>query len=313
MTSGARDGHEPVLLDAVLEALDPCERGIYVDATFGRGGHSEAILKQLGPQGQLLALDRDPDAVEHGRARLARDPRVRIEQASFGDLERVAREHGVLGRVDGLLLDLGISSPQLEDASRGFSFLREGPLDMRMDPGGGVTAAQWLEGASEAEIARVLKDYGEERFARRIARAICEARGHRPVRSTGELAELIARAVPRREPNKHPATRSFQAIRIYINQELQALEAGLQQSLHVLAPGGRLVVITFHSLEDRLVKRFIRRQERGPELPRGLPVREAERPSTMRAIGKPVHPDEAEVARNPRARSATLRAAERLP
>jgi len=297
--------HRPVLLEEVLEVLDVRAQGRYVDATYGRGGHARAILARLGPEGRLLVLDRDPEAVAHARARLGADPRVDVAHASFARLGELLDGRGWRGRVDGVLMDLGVSSPQLEDPARGFSFLREGPLDMRMDPAAGESAAEWLARAPEREIARVLRDYGEERYARRIARAIVRAR---PLRTTRELAEVVAAAVPRREPGRHPATRTFQAIRIHVNRELEALRAGLEQAVEALAPGGRIAVISFHSLEDRIVKRFLRARARPAPPAPGLPAP----PPTLRLLGRPRRPGEAEVAANPRARSAVLRAAERL-
>ncbi len=297
--------HRPVLLEEVLEVLDVRAQGRYVDATYGRGGHARAILARLGPEGRLLVLDRDPEAVAHARAQLGADPRVDVAHASFARLGELLDACGWRGRVDGVLMDLGVSSPQLEDPARGFSFLREGPLDMRMDPAAGESAAEWLARAPEREIARVLRDYGEERYARRIARAIVRAR---PLRTTRELAEVVAAAVPRREPGRHPATRTFQAIRIHVNRELEALRAGLEQAVEALAPGGRIAVISFHSLEDRIVKRFLRARARPAPPAPGLPAP----PPTLRLLGRPRRPGEAEVAANPRARSAVLRAAERL-
>ncbi len=301
----APDHHRPVLLEEVLEVLDVRAQGRYVDATYGRGGHARAILARLGPGGRLLVLDRDPEAVAHARARLGADPRVDVAHASFARLGELLDARGWRGRVDGVLMDLGVSSPQLEDPARGFSFLREGPLDMRMDPAAGESAADWLARAPEREIARVLRDYGEERYARRIARAIVRAR---PLRTTRELAEVVAAAVPRREPGRHPATRTFQAVRIHVNRELEALRAGLEQAVEALAPGGRIAVISFHSLEDRIVKRFLRARARPASPAPGLPAP----PPTLRLLGRPRRPGEAEVAANPRARSAVLRAAERL-
>ena len=285
--------------------------GCYVDGTFGRGGHARAILGRLGPGGRLYAMDRDPEAVAHARAELASDVRFSIEQASFADLGAFAERHAIGGRVDGLLLDLGVSSPQLDDAGRGFSFQADGPLDMRMDPTGGESAADWLARAPADEIAQVLRDYGDERHAGRIARAIVAARATAPLRSTRALADLVARASPTRDPHKHPATRTFQAIRILVNRELDALAQCLDQSLRVLAGGARLVVISFHSLEDRIVKRFMRDHARGPLLPKGLPVPGLPPPGELRLIGKAARAGADEVARNPRARSAVLRVAER--
>ena len=303
--------HRPVLLEEALAGLDVRPDGCYLDGTFGRGGHAGAILERLGEEGRLLALDKDPEAVAYGRQRFGRDRRFHIHQGSFAAMAAQVAALGWEG-VDGILLDLGVSSPQLDRAERGFSFLQDGPLDMRMDPDSGVSAADWLAGASESDIVRVLKEYGEERFARRIARAILEQREQAPIRTTGRLAEIVAAAVPVKEKGKHPATRSFQAIRIHLNRELEELAAFLQQVTGVLRPGGRLVVISFHSLEDRMVKRFIREQSRGDRFPPGLPVTRDQLQPKLRPVGRAVRPGEAEVAANPRARSAVLRVAERL-
>jgi len=303
--------HRPVLLDEVLDALQVKQDGLYVDGTFGRGGHAAAVLERLGARGRLLAFDKDPFAINYAADRFGNEPRLIMRGGSFGNLQSVATELGWQGKVDGILLDLGVSSPQLDDASRGFSFLNDGPLDMRMDPHSGLSAADWLAGADAEQIADVLWRYGEERHSRRIARAVVASRAAGPIRSTRQLAELIATAVPGREGRKHPATRSFQAIRIFINRELQDLEAVLPQAVDVLAAGGRLAVISFHSLEDRLVKRFIRDQQRGPQLPPDLPVMPQAFAPRLRAVGKPVRASEQEVRSNPRARSAVLRVAER--
>lgn len=304
--------HRSVLLEEALEALSISASGCYVDGTFGRGGHSGAILERLGPDGSLLAIDRDPVAVEFGRERFADDARFTIEQGAFSLLEQLVEQHGLRGRIDGILLDLGVSSPQLDTPERGFSFLNDGPLDMRMDPSVGESAGEWLADAAEGEIARVLKTYGEERFGKRIARAIVEARRESPIATTGQLAVLIAEANPVKEPGRHPATKSFQGIRIFINRELDELKECLQQSLDVLAPGGRLAVISFHSLEDRIVKRFFRDNARGDAFPPGVPVTQDQIQARLRLVGKAIHPSEQEVHENPRARSAVLRVAERL-
>ena len=266
----------------------------------------------MGPRGCLIAIDRDAEAIAYGRERFQGDSRLHLHRGSFSSLARVAEEEGVKGEVDGVLLDLGVSSPQLDDAARGFSFQQEGPLDMRMDTSSGISAAQWLNEASGDEIMEVLRKYGEERYARRIARAILARREQNPLRTTIELAELVAAAVPVREKHKHPATRTFQAVRIQVNRELEELRLGLEQALEVLAPGGRLVVISFHSLEDRIVKRFMRDLSRGEVLPRGVPVRKAELgEGPLRLVGKAVRAGEQEVRANPRARSAIMRVAER--
>lgn len=299
------------MLDEVLAALEPRPEGIYVDGTFGRGGHSGAILARLGPAGRLIALDRDPTAVAEAQRRFAHDPRFTIVHAPFSRLREVLEPLGVWGRVDGLLLDLGVSSPQLDEAERGFSFMRDGPLDMRMDPTRGESAAELLARIDEAELADILWRLGEERFSRRIARAIVQARMDTPLTRTAQLAELIAQAVPRREPGKHPATRSFQALRLWINQELAELEAVLPQAREALAVGGRLAVISFHSLEDRMVKQFLR-GEPAPELPREIPLMVEQGPAHWRLLGRARKPSAAEVQANPRARSAVLRVAEKL-
>lgn len=303
--------HNAVLLDAAMAALAVRPAGVYVDATYGRGGHSAALLERLGPEGRLLAFDKDPDACAAARARFGDEPRFSIHNASFARLGDILREHRLSSRIDGLLLDLGVSSPQLDDGRRGFSFTRDGPLDMRMDPAGGVSAAQWLADAGHGEIARVLKRYGEEPLAGRIASAIVAAREREPITTTGQLARIIESAVPARVAagsRIHPATRSFQAVRIHINRELEELAAVLEQSLAALAPGGRLAAISFHSLEDRIVKRFLR-EAAHPEPP-PVPMAAPEAPR-LRLIGKPRRATEAEVAANPRARSAILRVAER--
>ena len=303
--------HRPVLLREVLDALRVRPDGLYVDGTFGRGGHAGAVLERLGPGGRLLAFDKDPQAVAFATRRFADESRLLMRRGSFINLASVVSELGWQGKVDGILFDLGVSSPQLDDAERGFSFLKPGPLDMRMNADAGRSASQWLAEASEREIAEVLWKYGEERYSRRIARSIVAVRETAPIATTQQLAELIAQAVPGRERHKHPATRSFQAIRIFINRELEELESALPQAVDALAPGGRLAVISFHSLEDRIVKRFIRDQQRGPQLPPDLPVLPAAYAPRLRAVGKPVYPSAQEVESNARARSAVLRVAER--
>lgn len=301
--------HVPVLLDEALDALRIDPNGIYVDATFGRGGHSRAILQRLGPHGRLLALDRDPTAVV-AAADIA-DPRFSIVHAPFSHLGRVLDEHGIT-HIDGLLLDVGVSSPQIDDAQRGFSFRQDGPLDMRMDPTRGPSAAQWLEEVDEDELAHIIRKYGEERFAKQVARAIVTARQTGPLTGTRQLAQVVAAAVRKREPGQDPATRTFQAVRIHINRELEELEAALGQGLQHLAARGRLVAIAFHSLEDRLVKHFIRRHSTVPDDLARLPLREDQLPPRpLAALGRAIKPSAAEVAANPRARSAVMRAAER--
>ena len=304
--------HFSVLLRPSVEALRIDPAGVYIDATFGRGGHSRLILERLGAQGRLIAIDRDPQAVAHGERLFGQDARFRIVQENFAMLAEVAEQQGVTGRVNGILLDLGVSSPQLDQAQRGFSFTQDGPLDMRMDPNHGISAAEWLEQAEAGEIARVLKEYGEERHAKRIARTIVDARSEKRIDTTGQLAGLVSRANPSWEKGKHPATRSFQAIRIFINGELDALRQSLELVVDVMAPGGRLAVISFHSLEDRIVKRFMRDQAKGDRFPPGVPVTDDQRQPRLRLVGKALSPDEAEISANPRARSAVLRVAERL-
>ena len=297
------------MLAEVLDALEVRPEGFYVDCTFGRGGHSLGVLRRLGSSGRLLALDKDFAALESAEAKaMLEDPRFTLAHGSFVGLKEQAQRIGLEGKADGVLMDLGVSSPQLDEPGRGFSFLRDGPLDMRMDASQGPTASEWLDAVGENELIRVLHDYGEERFARRVARAILAAR---PVRTTRQLAALVEKAVPVREKHKHPATRSFQAIRIAVNHELDELEQGLAQALGVLVPGGRLAVISFHSLEDRIVKRFIRGQERGKPASSRLPLMNEHKP-TLKAVGKATMPGEEEVRGNVRARSAVLRVAERM-
>jgi len=303
--------HQSVLLDESLQALSIRPEGVYVDATFGRGGHSRAILQQLGEAGRLIAFDQDPQAIEYANEVFADESRFSIEHCNFSQVEDVITRHGLSGKIDGVLMDLGVSSPQLDDAGRGFSFLRSGPLDMRMDTTTGETAAQWLARVKHADLVHVLRKYGEEKFAKRIANAIIDARAQREIKDTGELAEIISSAVPIKEKHKHPATRSFQAIRIYINQELQAVEQGLKGAAAVLAKGGRLVVISFHSLEDRIVKRFMRDISSRPKLPAGLPVMDADIDVPYRLVSRLVTASEQELESNPRARSARLRVLER--
>ncbi|AGY92495.1 hypothetical protein SPICUR_07675 [Spiribacter curvatus] len=300
--------------DEALAALAPRPDGIYVDATYGRGGHADALLARLTDDARLWLVDRDPQAIALARERHGDDPRCRIVQANFANLGEHLRAAGLAGRIAGILLDLGVSSPQLDQAERGFSFLREGPLDMRMDNGGGETAAQWLERVDAATLIRVLKEYGEERYARRIAAAIGRARDDSalPQTTTG-LAGLIAAAVPRPEPGRHPATRSFQAIRIQLNDELDSLSTLLDDVIDLLAPQGRLVVISFHSLEDRRVKRFMTRNSQVGELPPGAGVVPPEKRPSLRRVGRAHRPSDEEVRVNTRARSATMRVAERLP
>jgi 16S rRNA (cytosine1402-N4)-methyltransferase len=302
--------HQSVLLAEALDALAVKEDGIYVDATYGRGGHSRAILERLGSVGRLLALDRDPQAV--AAAANCGDRRFSVVHAAFSRLGQVLADARVAA-VDGVLLDLGVSSPQLDAPERGFSFRFDAPLDMRMDATSGPTAAQWLAEATERQLAEVIRDYGEERFAHAIAKAIVAARTRQPISSTRQLATLVEKVVRTREPGQHPATRTFQALRIHVNRELEELSLVLPQALDALRPNGRLVVISFHSLEDRIVKRFMRDAARPDVLPHRLPVRAAELPAPRaRLVGKPLRPGAEEVAANPRARSAVLRVAEKL-
>jgi len=302
--------HVPVLAQEAVAALAISSDGVYVDATFGRGGHSRLILDRLGPRGRLIALDRDPDAMRAGA--VLQDARLTLVHSAFSRLGVVLDRLGV-ARVNGILLDIGVSSPQLDDATRGFSFRFDAPLDMRMDPGNGMSAAGWLATAAEGEISEVIRTYGEERFAKSIARAIVAARQKEAIRSTGQLANLIAATVKRREPGQHPATRSFQAIRIYINRELEELSAVLPQCVDRLQAGGRLVVISFHSLEDRIVKRFMRDEAMGEQAPARLPIPAAMlKPGRLRLVGRAQHATDVEVAANPRARSAVLRVAESM-
>lgn len=305
--------HQTVLLQEAVAALVVDPQGFYIDGTFGRGGHSSLILKRLAPEGRLVGIDKDLEAVTSAQARFGSDSRFAMVQGSFAELAQLAEERAMTGKVAGVLLDLGVSSPQLDVAERGFSFLHDGPLDMRMDQSRGQSAADWVNSASETEIVRVLKEYGEERFARRMARALIAERQQEPFTRTARLAQVIKEANPAWEKGKHPATRAFQAIRIQVNDELTDLERVLDQSLEVLAPGGRLVVISFHSLEDRVVKRFIRQQEKGEALPAGLPVRDEQLNRRMRSCGKAARAGAEELAANVRARSAIMRVAEKLP
>lgn len=303
--------HEPVLLLEVLEQLAIKADGIYIDATFGRGGHSKAILHQLGPKGRLLVMDKDPEAIAFAH-QYFNDPRFTSFHGSFAHIEKFAKAENVYGKVDGILLDLGVSSPQLDDAERGFSFQKEGKLDMRMNSSAGISAATWLATVPEQELARVLWEYGEERHSRRIARAIVSAREEYPILTTTQLAKIIAKAHPSWQKGKNPATQCFQAIRIEINHELLDLEEGLKQSLEVLKKEGRLLAISFHSLEDRLVKHFIQENEKGEHFPARLPIKQNLIHSRVKRLGRPIKASALEIARNPRARSATLRIAEKI-
>jgi 16S rRNA (cytosine1402-N4)-methyltransferase len=298
--------HVSVLLAESVSALSVRADGSYLDGTFGRGGHSKEILSRLSSSGKLIAVDKDP-AAEASALSLANDPRFQFEPGSFADISRIVTDNSL----DGILLDLGVSSPQLDDAQRGFGFSGDGPLDMRMDTRTGMTAAQWLASAPEQDIADVIKTYGEERFGKRMAAAIVRVRAETPITSTRQLANIIAEANPKWEPRKHPATRAFQAIRIFINRELEDLELALECMVDKLVVGGRLVVISFHSLEDRIVKRFMRDQARGIQLPRHVPVVDSDAGKTLNLVGKAMKPSNEEIARNPRSRSAVMRIAER--
>lgn len=306
--------HVTVLLDEALDGLSLKPDGIYIDATFGRGGHSRKLLSQLGPQGKLYAIDRDPTAIAVAKELELEDSRFTILPGPFSGLANYVEELGLTGEIDGVLMDLGVSSPQLDDAERGFSFMREGPLDMRMDPTSGRSVAQWLAQAEVDEISSVIKNFGEENWAVHIARAIVKDRVDTPFETTKQLADFIARVVPVKDKNKHPATRTFQAFRIYINSELEEVEQALLASIDVLKSGGRLSIISFHSLEDRIVKRFIRKQSKGDEVPFGIPMTEEQlnKSRTYKAIGKAIKPSKTEIEQNPRARSSVLRIAQRL-
>ena len=304
--------HKSVLFDESIAALNIKPNGIYIDGTFGRGGHSQQILQMLNDNGRLYAFDKDPEAIAHSKAVFANEKRFVIVQDSFAHLKHHTDNWGITGRVNGMLLDLGVSSPQLDDAARGFSFLRDGPLDMRMNPQADISAAEWLASEKESELVKVFKEYGEERYAKRIAKAIVKARGEADITTTKQLANIVADAHPAWEKHKHPATRVFQAIRIYINKELSDLEQCLAQSIEVLAIGGRLAVISFHSLEDRIVKRFIQQHVKGDEFPHDLPVMNSVLQQKLKKIGKLITPSDQEIDQNPRARSARLRVAELL-
>ncbi len=307
------NSHISVLLEEAISGLDIKPDGIYIDCTFGRGGHSGVILSKLSEQGRLIAIDRDPTAIIAAE-KFADDKRFLIEHHGFAELENIVDKHQLTQKIDGILLDLGVSSPQLDDADRGFSFMKDGPLDMRMDTTRGKTAAEWIAVADVEDITWVLRTFGEEKHAWRIANAIVDAREETPFTRTAQLAKLIQTTAPQREIKKHPATRSFQAIRIYINSELEQIEKVLASSLSVLAEGGRLVVISFHSLEDRLVKQFMKKHSQGKQVPRGLPISEAElqKGKKLSLVGRRLKPSETEVAENVRSRSSVLRIAQRL-
>ncbi|NDW22478.1 16S rRNA (cytosine(1402)-N(4))-methyltransferase RsmH [Alteromonas hispanica] len=312
-SSSSEFKHISVLLDECIEALAIKPGGIYIDATFGRGGHSAHILDALGGDGQLIAFDRDPQAIQAAE-RFAEDKRFRIIHAPFGNMAEEIESLGLTGKVDGVLMDLGVSSPQLDDAERGFSFLRDGPLDMRMDTSKGQSAADWLAHAEEQDITQVIKEFGEEKFGKRIAHAIVNTRKETPITRTAQLATIIDQAVPVKDKYKHPATRAFQGIRIYINAELEQLRVGLKAATQVLAKEGRLAVISFHSLEDRLVKRFIKEQSKGKVVPHNMPITQAEidADKVLKALGRAIKPSEEEVMNNVRSRSSVLRVAEKL-
>lgn len=304
--------HQSVLLQQAVDALVTDESGFYIDGTFGRGGHSKRILEKLSGEGRLLVVDKDPEAISEAEKLKQQDSRLIVAHCSFAQIADLADNHGVSGNVSGVLLDLGVSSPQLDEAERGFSFSKDGPLDMRMNNAEGMTAQEWLASAREEEMARVFFEYGEERFSRRIARAIVEERKQTSITGTLQLAELVKQAHPAWEKHKHPATRVFQAIRIHINNELGELEQVLSSIVDILRTGGRMVVISFHSLEDRLVKQFINREQRGDDFPPDMPVTQSQLNPRLKRVGKQVRADVAEVSENVRARSAVLRVAEKI-
>jgi 16S rRNA (cytosine1402-N4)-methyltransferase len=304
--------HSTVLLHEAIDALVVDPDGLYVDGTFGRGGHTAELLSRLSVKGSVIAIDKDLEAIASGNARFADDDRLSLVHGTFADLTHIVEQAGMQGNVSGVLLDLGVSSPQLDQADRGFSFMRDGPLDMRMDTSKGLSAADWIASADEQEIAKVIKEYGEEKFARRMAAAIVRQRAESPIERTVQLAKILAEAHPAWERGKHPATKAFQAIRIFINRELADLEDLLEQVIDSLAIGGHLVVISFHSLEDRRVKRFIRDQHRGIKLPKNLPIPDVDRGVRLIKVGKAIKPSESEVENNVRSRSAVMRIAERV-
>jgi 16S rRNA (cytosine1402-N4)-methyltransferase len=304
--------HQSVLLQEAVDALVTDRDGFYIDGTFGRGGHSRLILDRLSEHGKLLVVDKDIEAIEAAGSLQEQDERVIVAHRSFADIAEITGMHGAIGQVAGVLLDLGVSSPQLDAAERGFSFSKSGPLDMRMDTSKGITAGEWVNETGEVELARVFFEYGEEKFSRRIARAIVRERAVAPFTDTLQLAEIVKQAHPAWEKHKHPATRVFQAIRIFINDELKDLEKALAGIAEVLGIGGRMVIISFHSLEDRLVKQFITKQVKGDDFPPGLPVTQSQLNPTMKRVGKPVKAGEEELTGNVRARSAVLRVAEKI-
>lgn len=304
--------HQSVLLQESINGLSIKPNGIYVDGTFGRGGHSRAILQHLDASGRLIAIDKDQEAIDYANKHFADDPRFTIVQGTFATLETLAKKLNIHGQIDGILLDLGVSSPQLDNPARGFSFVQQGPLDMRMDLKQDLDAARFVNHASPEEMERVFRDYGEERFSRRIARAIDLARKVAPILTTSALAEIVKEANPKWEKHKHPATRVFQAIRIHVNQELTDLSMCLKQCVASLARGGRLVVISFHSLEDRMVKQFMKTEEQGPLIPIGVPIKASEISTSFKRVGKAIKPTETEVKQNHRSRSAVLRIGEKI-
>lgn len=304
--------HETVLLKEAVESLNINESGVYIDGTFGRGGHSQKIIEKLGPNGKLIVVDKDPQAIERAEEMFAADDRCLIFHGSFAEVDQYIESIGLAGKINGVLLDLGVSSPQLDDAERGFSFSNDGPLDMRMDSSKGETAAEWIATADERDIAIVLKEYGEERFAKRVANFIVERREEEAITTTWQLVSIISNAIPRKEKHKHPATRSFQAIRIFINRELDDLEECLGKTFDILDIEGRLVIISFHSLEDRMVKRFMRNNSTVMRLPPEIPIVPEELKPRMKLVGKANKASESEVEQNPRARSAVMRVAERI-
>ncbi len=307
-----QDKHRPVLLNEAVEALAVKSNGFYLDGTFGRGGHSAEILTRLDDGGKLLAMDQDPQAIKIAQQKFANDSRFEIVKENFENIEAVVESRGMTQQVDGVLLDIGVSSPQLDDASRGFSFIRSGPLDMRMNPDAGQSAAEWLAEVTEYDLTTVLMHFGEEKFARRIANAIVETRKETLISDTVQLANIIEAAIPVKPKNKHAATKSFQAIRIHINRELEVLELALRSSLNVLAVGGRLAVISFHSLEDRMVKRFFRDMSRGPNIPKDIPILAKDLMQPYKLVGKAIKPSQQEVQENPRSRSSVLRVIEKV-
>lgn len=309
----AKNPHVTVLLQEAVDSLVVDSAGMYIDGTFGRGGHTNLILDRLSEPGRLMAVDRDPDAINAGKARFRDESRLCFRHSEFSNIAILAEEHGWRGRVSGVLLDLGVSSPQIDSPERGFSFVSDGPLDMRMNPSVGMSASEWLQVVEMEDLVRVLKVYGEERFGRRIATAIIERRALGVIETTAELARIVDEAIPVRDPHKHPATRSFQAIRIQVNSELDEIDRALSAALEVLAVGGRMVIISFHSLEDRMVKRFMRDHSRSKPVPRDIPVMASQlsKPS-LRLVGKAVKPSASEISANPRSRSAVMRVAEKV-